>query len=226
VHEACLRVAFVIGHARSPALPPSLSRSICRHRLARSLCSGSEVAKESSSPMSAPTPRRLKNMRPTQVDLPPGNGRGIHLFEGGSRNGRDEALRTRRDGHEPQLPRAESGERTHLYSGNETERLGDNESGTVSAFAIDPKDRRSEAAELRPLRRQRPGASRVHPNGKHVLVANYFGGSVAVLPIKPMAASAKPRMSRRMRARSDPPRPPTPLRAVLPSAGMTRRTRT
>ena len=22
----------------------------------------------------------LKNMRPTQVDLPPGNGRGIHLF--------------------------------------------------------------------------------------------------------------------------------------------------
>lgn len=23
----------------------------------------------------------LKNMRPTQVDLPPGNGRGIHLFE-------------------------------------------------------------------------------------------------------------------------------------------------
>ena len=67
--------------------------------------------------------------------------------------------------------------RTHLYSGNETERVGDDESGTVSAFAIDPK-----TGDLKLVNSVRSGGKgpahlAVHPNGKHVLVANYFGGT-------------------------------------------------
>ena len=46
----------------------------------------------------------LKDVLPTQVDLPPGNGRGIHLFRSGSRDRRADAGRRARDGHEPELP--------------------------------------------------------------------------------------------------------------------------
>ena len=39
----------------------------------------------------------LKDMLPTQVDLPPGNGRGIHLFQVDRATGRDDAGRRPRD---------------------------------------------------------------------------------------------------------------------------------
>ena len=44
---------------------------------------------------------------------------------------------------------------TRLYSANETDRVGDDKEGTVSAFAIDRADGSAEAAEHRPLRRGR-----------------------------------------------------------------------
>lgn len=126
----------------------------------------------------------LKNMRPTQVDLPPGNGRGIHLFEMNRATGRLTALSIVEMGTSPSCL-ALNPARTHLYSGNETERLGDDESGSVSAFKIDPT-----SGQLKLLNSVRSGGKgpahlTVHPNGKFVLVANYFGGSVAVLPILP-----------------------------------------
>ncbi len=126
----------------------------------------------------------LKNMRPTQVDLPPGNGRGIHLFEVNRETGAMKPCGLVEMGNSPSCL-AVNPSRTHLYSGNETERFGDDESGTVSAFAIDPK-----TGDLKLVNSVRSGGKgpahlAVHPNGKHVLVANYFGGSVAVLPILP-----------------------------------------
>jgi 6-phosphogluconolactonase (cycloisomerase 2 family) len=70
-----------------------------------------------------------------------------------------------------------------LYSANETDRVGDGKEGTVSAFAIDRTD-----GKLKLLNTVRSGGAgptylSIHPSGRHVLVANYFGGSVAVLPI-------------------------------------------
>src|SRR5439155_3547047 len=55
--------------------------------------------------------------------------------------------------------------------------------GTVSAFAINGAD-----GQLTLLNTVRSGGAgptylSIHPSGKFVLVANYFGGSVAVLPI-------------------------------------------
>jgi 6-phosphogluconolactonase len=50
----------------------------------------------------------LQNMRATQVDLPPGNGRGIHLFEVDRNHRGDETLRTVRNGHQPELPGLQS----------------------------------------------------------------------------------------------------------------------
>ena len=121
-------------------------------------------------------------MRPTQVDLPPGNGRGIHLFEVDRETGAMKPCGLVEMGNSPSCL-ALNPARTHLYSGNETERLGDDESGTVSAFAMDPK-----TGDLKLVNSVRSGGKgpahlTVHPNGKHVLVANYFGGSVAVIPI-------------------------------------------
>ena len=59
------------------------------------------------------------------------------------------------------------------------------DSGSVSAFAIDRSN-----GHLTPLNTVSsdgagPAHLSVHPASKHVLVANYHGGTVAVLPIQP-----------------------------------------
>ena len=46
----------------------------------------------------------LRDVLPTQVDLPPGNGRGIHLFQVNRATGAMTPAGIHRDGHEPELP--------------------------------------------------------------------------------------------------------------------------
>ncbi len=123
----------------------------------------------------------LQNMRATQVDLPPGNGRGIHLFEIDRTTGAMTARGVVEMGTSPSAL-AFNAAKTHLYSANETERIGPEEAGSVSAFAVEAD------GSLRLLNTVSSGGKgpahlSVHPSGKFVLVANYFGGSVAVLPI-------------------------------------------
>jgi 6-phosphogluconolactonase (cycloisomerase 2 family) len=125
----------------------------------------------------------LKNMKATQVDLPPGNGRGIHLFEVDRATGAMTPAGVYEMGTSPSCL-AFNADKTCLYSGNETERVGENESGTVSAFAIDPKTGDLKLLNTVSSGGKGPAHLSVHPGGKFVLVANYFGGSVAVLPIK------------------------------------------
>jgi len=126
----------------------------------------------------------LKDMLPTQVDLPPGNGRGIHLFQ----VDRDSGALTPRGvvemGSSPSCL-AINAAGTRLYSANETDRIGDDKQGSVSAFEIDRA-----GGGLKLLNTVKSGGAgptyiSIHPGGKHLLVANYFGGSVAVLPILP-----------------------------------------
>ena len=103
----------------------------------------------------------LRDVLPTQVDLPPGNGRGIHLFQ----VNRDTGAMTAADVHEMGTSPsclALNAAGTRLYSANETDRVGEKKEGTVSAFAVDPDHRETEAAQHRPLRRRRPHL-REHP---------------------------------------------------------------
>ena len=72
---------------------------------------------------------------------------------------------------------------TRLYSANETDRVGDNKEGTISAFAIDRADGKLRRSTLWRSGGAGPTYVSVHPSGRFLLVANYFGGSVAVLPI-------------------------------------------
>lgn len=124
----------------------------------------------------------LRDVLPTQVDLPPGNGLGIHWFKVDRESGALEPLGAYRSGVSPScvvINRA--GDR--LYSANETDRVGEERSGTVSSFSIDRA-----TGELLLLNTVMSGGAgptyvSIHPSGKYVLVANYFGGSIAVLPI-------------------------------------------
>jgi 6-phosphogluconolactonase len=124
----------------------------------------------------------LRDVLPTQVDLPPGNGRGIHLFQVDRTTGAMTSTGIYEMGTSPSCLALNSNG-TRLYSANETDRVGKDKEGTVSAFAID-----RENGQLKLLNTIRSGGAgptyvSIHPSGRFVLVANYFGGSVAVLPI-------------------------------------------
>lgn len=123
----------------------------------------------------------LKDVLPTQVDLPPGNGRGIHVFEVDRETGALRPSGMEEMGTSPSCL-AINAEGTRLYSANETDRAGEGNEGTVSAFEIGAD------GGLKLLNTVKSGGAgptyvSLHPAGKHLLVANYFGGSVAVLPV-------------------------------------------
>jgi len=124
----------------------------------------------------------LRDMPSTQVDLPPGNGRGIHLFQVDRATGALTPCGVYELGTSPSCL-ALNAVGTCLYSANETDRVGEGNEGTVSAFAVNRTD-----GQLRLLNTVRSGGAgptyvSVHPSERFLLVANYFGGSVAVLPI-------------------------------------------
>ena len=124
----------------------------------------------------------LRNVPATQVDLPPGNGRGIHIFRADPATGALQPAGVHEMGNSPSAL-AVNAAGTRLYSANETDRVGTRQEGTVTAFSIKGSD-----GGLTPLNSVHSGGTgptylSLHPSGKHLLVANYFGGSVAVLPI-------------------------------------------
>ncbi|WP_417377794.1 beta-propeller fold lactonase family protein [Gimesia sp.] len=124
----------------------------------------------------------LQDVLDTQVDLPPGNGRGIHLFEINRETGAMTPAGIQRMGNSPSCL-AVNAAGTRLYSTNETDRVGQEKHGSVSAFAIN-----REHGSLTPINKVSSGGDgptyvSIHPSGRYLLIANYFGGSVSVLPI-------------------------------------------
>jgi 6-phosphogluconolactonase (cycloisomerase 2 family) len=124
----------------------------------------------------------LRDVLPTQVDLPPGNGRGIHIFRVDRDTGALTADGVYEMGTSPSCL-AVNAAGTRLYSANETDRVGVQKEGSISAFAVGRPD-----GKLTLLNTVRAGGAgptyvSIHPSGRFLLVANYFGGSVAVLPI-------------------------------------------
>jgi 6-phosphogluconolactonase (cycloisomerase 2 family) len=124
----------------------------------------------------------LRDVLPTQMDLPAGNGRGIHLFHVNRATGAMTPAGIHEMGTSPScLALNMSG--TRLYSADETDKAGENKEGTVSAFAINRADGKLELLNTVRSGGAGPTYVSVHPCGRFLLVANYFGGSVAVLPI-------------------------------------------
>src|SRR5689334_8680497 len=83
----------------------------------------------------------LRDVLPTQVDLPPGNGRGIHSFRVDRATGALTAAGIQEMGTSPSCL-VSNAAGTRLYSANETDRVGDDREGTVSAFGVDQADGR------------------------------------------------------------------------------------
>lgn len=126
----------------------------------------------------------LRDVLPTQVDLPPGNGGGIHLFKVNRDTGAMTPAGLYELGTSPScLTLNATG--TRLYSANETDREGEDKEGTVTSFAINRTNGKLELLNTVRSGGAGPTYVSVHPSGRFVLVANYFGGSVAVLPILP-----------------------------------------
>lgn len=124
----------------------------------------------------------LGDVLPTQVDLPPGNGRGIHLFAMDRATGVLSARGVFELGTSPSCL-ALNAAGTRLYSANETARVDAAGSGSVSAFTIDRGNGQLTLLNTVSSGGAGPTYVSVHPSGRFLLVANYFGGSVAVLPI-------------------------------------------
>lgn len=124
----------------------------------------------------------LGDVLPTQVDLPPGNGRGIHLFHVNRETGKMTPAGVQEMGTSPSCVVLNArGDR--LYSSNETDRVGGTKDGSVSAFAVD-EDGKLSVLNTVSSHGEGPTYVSLHPSGRWLFVANYFGGSVAVLPIK------------------------------------------
>ncbi len=126
----------------------------------------------------------LQDVLPSQVDLPPGNGRGIHIFEVDRSSGDLTARGVYELGTSPSCL-ALNAAGTHLYSTNETDKVEGSDAGTISSFVINPADGQLTILNTVSSGGAGPTYLSVHPSGRYLLVANYFGGSVAVLPILP-----------------------------------------
>ena len=70
-----------------------------------------------------------------------------------------------------------------LYSANEVFNFAGGNSGSVSAYAVDRTTGHLTLLNTVSSEGAGPAHMSVHPSGKYALVANYAGGSVAVLPI-------------------------------------------
>jgi 6-phosphogluconolactonase len=113
-----------------------------------------------------------------------GNGKGINLFQMNPSTG---ALTFRElfvsDANPSWL--AFDPSRTHLYVANETDMYQGASSGSVSAYSVDRSSGHLTLLNTVSSQGAGPAHLSVHPSGKYVLVANYAGGTVAVLAIQP-----------------------------------------
>ena len=168
----------------------------------------------------------LRDVLPTQVDLPPGNGRGIHLFRVDRADRGDDARRRPRDGHQPEPPGRERGRHPPVLRQRDRPR-GRGQGGHGQRLRHRPGRRDAEAAQHRPLRRGRPDLREPPPvrqvPARGQLLRRLGRGAAGP---RRREAWATPPTSRPTTARSARRRRPTPRRGASPSAATTGRTPT
>lgn len=111
----------------------------------------------------------------------PGDGKGIYLMQLDPHTGDLKQLGVTLNDHNPSwLALHPSGK--FLFCVNETEEYEGEKSGSVSAYRIERPGGHLSLLNTVPSGGAGPAHLSVHPSGKYVLVANYGGGTVAVLP--------------------------------------------
>ncbi|MGO4880985.1 MAG: lactonase family protein [Bryobacteraceae bacterium] len=135
----------------------------------------------SAAALASPTPRPVfayvgTYSSPQGPEGSRGNGEGIYLFQMDPETGTFSQRALFKNAANPSwLASDPSGK--YLYSANETAE------GSVSAYAKDPANGRLTLLNTVSSQGAGPAHLSVHPSGKYVLVANYAGGTVAVLPV-------------------------------------------
>ncbi|MGA8595086.1 MAG: lactonase family protein [Bryobacteraceae bacterium] len=111
-----------------------------------------------------------------------GRGQGIYLFELDTVTGILSQRDVFADASNPAWL-AFNPARTHLYAANETATYERASSGSVSAFAIDRSNGKLTLVNTVSSEGAGPAHLSIHPSRRYVLVANYAGGTIAVLPV-------------------------------------------
>ena len=156
---------------------------------------------------------------PGKVDLPPGNGSGIHLFRVDRETGALTPVGATANPTSPSFV-VFNAAGTRAYTTNATDKVDAGSSGTVSAYAVDRISGALTRLNTVASGGVGPTHASLHPAGRHLFVANYAGGSVAVLPVLADGSGLRA-TSRSMPAPLDPSGRRPPRRAVLPSADTT-----
>ena len=120
--------------------------------------------------------------RPGITPLPPGNGRGIHLFHVDRATGALSPCGLFEQKTSPTCL-VFNAAKTCLYSMNATDQFEGKDTGSISAFAINAADGSLKLLNTVASGGAGPTFAAVDPSGRFLLVANYFGGSVSVLQI-------------------------------------------
>ena len=169
------RRSFVKSATGLAAVAPGLARAATQQPAAQDGTLFAYVGTYSSAPVDTP---------PGKVDLPPGNGRGIHVYRVDRATGGLTPASVVQHYTSPSALVFDAAG-THVYSTNATDVVDNGTSGTVSAFAVDRRTGHLTLLNTVSSGGLGPTYASIHPAGKHLLVANYAGGSVAVLPIAP-----------------------------------------
>jgi 6-phosphogluconolactonase len=111
-----------------------------------------------------------------------GKSEGIYLYRLNLSSGELKHVTTTKGVKDPSFL-ALSPNRRFLYAVNEVEEFENKKSGALSAFAIDQKTGELQLLNQKPTLGGAPCYVVVDRTGKFVLVANYVGGNVAVLPV-------------------------------------------
>jgi len=122
----------------------------------------------------------------TAVDVGGSNGKGIYLFEMNPASGELTLIKLAAEARNASWLSFDPSRR-YLYAGNEIADYG-GKSGAVSAYAVNRSDGNLQPLNVVSSEGAGPAHLSVDATGKYVFVANYAGGTIAVLPILPTGA--------------------------------------
>ena len=111
-----------------------------------------------------------------------GRSEGIYLYSLDLTSGKLDHIATTKGVRDPSFL-ALAPSRRYLYAVNEVEEFAGKKSGAVSAFAVDQRTGELKFLNQQPSQGGSPCYVVVDRSGRFVLVANYSGGNVAVLPV-------------------------------------------
>jgi 6-phosphogluconolactonase len=120
------------------------------------------------------------------VDGGGSNGTGIYLFEMNPASGELSPIKLAAEARNASWLSLDPSGR-YLYAGNEIADFG-GRSGAVSAYAVNRSDGNLQLLNMVSSEGAGPAHLSVDATGKYVFVANYAGGTIAVLPIQPTGA--------------------------------------